>query len=78
MSRREPTCEEVIEQLFDWLDRRVDARRDADIRRHIERCRECFSRAEFERRLRERIMEAGETRAPDSLRKRIASVLDEF
>ncbi len=78
MSGREPTCEEVIEQLFDWLDHRLDTRRDADILRHIERCRECFSRAEFERRLRERIMEAGEARAPDSLRKRIARVLDEF
>lgn len=78
MSHNEPTCEEVIEQLFDWLDRRLDEDRESEIRRHIERCRECFSRAEFERRLRERIREAGETRAPDRLRRRVRTVLDEF
>lgn len=78
MSDKELSCEEVIEQLFEYLDRRLDTEQSADIHRHLERCRECFSRAEFEWRLRERIMEAGEAKAPDSLRKRIAGILDEF
>lgn len=78
MSDRELTCEEVIEQLFDFLDHRLDAGRSADFRRHLERCRECFSRAEFERRLRERLTEAGTEKAPESLRRRIRSVIREF
>lgn len=78
MSHREPTCEEVIAQLFDWLDRRLDEQREAEIRHHIARCRECFSRAEFERRLRGRIMEAGEAKAPERLRRRVHKLLDEF
>lgn len=78
MSHRDPTCEEVIEQLFDWLDGRLDAHREDGIRRHVERCRECFSRAEFERRLRGRVMEAGEAKAPERLRRRVHKLLDEF
>jgi HAD superfamily hydrolase (TIGR01509 family) len=56
MTDRELTCEEVIEQLFDFLDHRLDEAQSAEFHRHLERCRECFSRAEFERRLRERGM----------------------
>lgn len=78
MKASELSCEEVIEQLFDWLDCRLDERREADIRHHVERCRECFSRAEFERRLRARLTEAGEARAPERLRKRVRNLLDEF
>lgn len=78
MSHRELTCEEVIEQLFDFLDQRLDAGQSADFHRHLERCRECFSRAEFERRLRERLTEAGTEKAPESLRRRIRSVIGEF
>lgn len=78
MSEKELSCEEVIEQLFEYLDQRLGAEKIADIHRHLERCRECFSRAEFERRLRGRIVDAGETKAPDRLRMRVARVLDEF
>lgn len=78
MSDNELSCEEVIEQLFEYLDQRLGAEEITDIHRHLERCRECFSRAEFEKRLRARIVDAGETKAPDRLRMRIARVLDEF
>lgn len=78
MSERELDCEEVIEQLFGYLDRRLDAARSADIHHHLERCRECFSRAEFELKLRARIVEAGTVKAPERLQRRISSVLEEF
>lgn len=78
MSDRELGCEEVIERLFDFLDHRLDGGQDDAIHRHLERCRECFSRAEFERRLRERVAEAGTEQAPERLRRRIRTVLDEF
>ncbi len=78
MSARELGCEEVIEQLFAYLDRRLDAALSADIHHHLERCRECFSRAEFEQKLRSRVAEAGAVKAPTRLQRRIRSVLDEF
>lgn len=78
MSSRELSCEEVIERLFDFLDHRLDGGQSDAIQRHLERCRECFTRAEFERRLRERVAEAGTERAPEHLRRRIRTVIDEF
>lgn len=78
MSARELNCEEVIQQLFAFLDQRLDESHTADINRHLERCRECFSRAEFERALRSRITEATTVKAPERLQLRIKSILEEF
>lgn len=71
MSTPELSCEEVIERLFEYLDRELDTVSQHEIDRHLERCYDCFSRAEFERRIRERIAATGSQRAPDRLRKRI-------
>lgn len=71
-------CEEVVERLLDYLDRELDKASSAEIDRHLARCRECFSRAEFERRLRERVAEAGEARAPERLRRRVRHLMDDF
>ncbi|GGX85983.1 hypothetical protein GCM10007160_11490 [Litchfieldella qijiaojingensis] len=78
MTGRELTCEEVIEQLFDYLDREVDSQRRADIERHLARCRDCFSRAEFERRLRAKVEESVSVRAPQRLHRRVKDLLDRF
>lgn len=72
------SCEEVIEQLFRYLDGEVDDIVDERIQAHMARCRDCFSRAEFERRLRERVREANESPAPERVRHRIRQVLDSF
>lgn len=72
------TCEEVIERLFDYLDRELDERQRNEMERHMSKCRDCFSRAEFERRLRRRVAAAGTQRAPERLRRRLKTLLDEF
>lgn len=78
MNVQSMTCEEVVEQLFDYLDRELDNDVSERIDRHLERCRDCFTRAEFEKRLRAKVNEAVAVEAPDSLRRRIRRVLDEF
>lgn len=78
MSHDEPTCEEVIEQLFDFLDNELSPDRSAEIDRHLERCRDCCTRAQFERRLREKVSDAGRVKAPDRLHDRIKGLLDRF
>jgi mycothiol system anti-sigma-R factor len=78
MSRREPDCEEVIDQLFAYLDRRLDEACSEAIHRHLLRCRECYSRAEFEEKLRERVAGAGMARAPERLQQRVKKLLDDF
>lgn len=48
-------CEEALEKLATFLDGELDPKESAQVRRHLKTCRSCFSRAEFERRLKERI-----------------------
>jgi anti-sigma factor (TIGR02949 family) len=73
-----PRCEEVIRHLLAYLDGEIEADRHADIERHLEECRGCYSRAEFERLLKRRVAELGEEKAPASLRRRVKTLLDSF
>lgn len=78
MSPRALSCEEVIERLFDYLDRELDLHQKADVEWHLERCRDCFTRAEFERRLRARVAATATVKAPPRLHQRIQTLLDRF
>lgn len=78
MSPKAMSCEEVIERLFDYLDRELDPQEAADVERHLHRCRDCFTRAEFERRLRARVAATGTAKAPPRLHQRIRTLLDRF
>ncbi|MFO7529709.1 MAG: mycothiol system anti-sigma-R factor [Marinobacter sp.] len=71
MNASDISCEDVIERLFEYLDQELDATNRAEIDHHLKRCFDCFSRAEFERRLHARIAEAGTEQAPERLRARI-------
>ncbi len=72
------SCEQVLEHLLAYLDHALDAPTSAEIERHLQACRGCFSRAEFERRLRERVAETGTASAPETLRARIKALTDRF
>lgn len=78
MTARELSCEELIERLFDYLDRELDERQVAEVERHLEKCRDCCSRAEFEKRLRARVEASGTVTAPPRLRQRVRRLLDRF
>lgn len=83
MTQAPISCEEVIERLFDYLDNELDGDTNAVIDRHLQHCRDCFSRAEFEKKLRARIAEAGRAeagraKASDRLRQRIEGLIDRF
>jgi anti-sigma factor (TIGR02949 family) len=71
-------CEEVIAHLLSYLDGEIDDAKRAQIDHHLEECRGCFSRAEFEKALRERVRSAGNTQPPASLQERIKSLIDQF
>jgi anti-sigma factor (TIGR02949 family) len=72
------SCEEVIEKLFEFLDRELDNAAQHEIERHLEACRGCFTRAEFERRLRARVAETATVKAPESLRRRVRSLVARY
>lgn len=45
------TCEDALRVLAEHLDRELDESVDRQVERHLETCRSCWSRAEFEKRL---------------------------
>lgn len=72
------TCEELLRHLVSYLDRETDPHTAADIERHLEECRGCFSRAEFERQIKASVREAGDRSAPARLRARIKDLIEKF
>lgn len=71
-------CEEAIKKLFEYLDGELGPEQSARIEHHIATCRSCFSRSEFERRLRARVADSAVAEAPDSLRERIWLLMERF
>jgi mycothiol system anti-sigma-R factor len=71
-------CEDVIAELFRYLDCEVDQLTTEKIDYHLENCRECFSRAEFEKLLHKRVADAGEDKVPEEVQKRILARMKRF
>lgn len=72
------SCEDVLSQLYDYLDSEIDGPTEEDINHHLHHCRECFSRAEFEKMLRKKVSETGESQAPEDVKARLASLIKRF
>ena len=72
------TCEEALKVLAEHLDRELDERRDRQLHSHLDSCRSCYSRAEFERQLKARIRTLGTDEIPDDLATRIEALLNTF
>lgn len=75
MSRGVMTCEEAIQRLFTYLDGELAGAEQEDLETHLRRCRDCFTRAEFERWLRARLAETGSAPTPATLRERVRRLI---
>lgn len=53
--RKTIDCEEAVRRLAAYLDHELDPRESEELEQHLETCRSCYSRAEFERRLKEKL-----------------------
>jgi anti-sigma factor (TIGR02949 family) len=78
MNQHDMKCEEVISHLLTYLDSGIDAARRVQIDRHLEACRGCYSRAEFERALQAKVRELGAEKASIGLKQRLRALLDRF
>ena len=74
----EISCEDVLAHLVEFLNGEVDEAKQRQIDHHLESCRSCYSRADFERVLKKRIKNANSDAVPDSLKNRIDDLLKEF
>lgn len=71
-------CEEVVEHLLTFLDGESEGERRDLIEQHLEECRSCCSRADFELALRNRVREAAIQQPPSTLKRRIRQLIDQF
>lgn len=72
-------CLAAIEAFYAYLDGQLeDPNSIADFEHHMSHCRSCFSRAEVEKLLTERMRQSGTSAAPQELRSRIRRLVDEL
>jgi anti-sigma factor (TIGR02949 family) len=75
---RKLNCDEAISLLFEYIDNELEQHDHDAVEAHLEECRACFSRMEFDKRLQGLVKGPGTSAAPDELRKRVKSILDLF
>lgn len=64
-------CEEAIRLVLDYLDNEMSEDDHDAMEQHLHTCRSCFSRVEFEKRLKGKLHKVDSIGAPDALKDRI-------
>jgi len=72
------TCEEAMRSLAEYLDDELAAGAEESVRQHLELCRSCYSRAEFERRLKVELRKLGRDDVPLDFEHRVRRLLQSF
>jgi anti-sigma factor (TIGR02949 family) len=71
-------CEEALRRLFGYLDAELQQEPLREMEQHLARCRSCFSRIEFEKRLKAHTAELRHEPVSPELDRRIRTLLDSF
>ena len=69
-------CDDALRLLAQYLDRELSDGQHAEVERHLRTCRSCFSRSEFERRLKGELAALRIADVPTALQDRIRVLLD--
>ena len=72
------SCEDALRLLAAYLDRELPAPTDARVEQHLETCRSCYSRAEFEKRLKASLAELGKEPVQPALAERVHTLIRTF
>jgi anti-sigma factor (TIGR02949 family) len=75
---KELECDEAIRMVLEYLDNELESHDHEALEAHIHKCRACYTRVEFEKRLKGMVKEAPEISAPDSLKLKIKKITDQF
>lgn len=72
------SCEDALRLLAAHLDRELEAGTREQIDRHLETCRSCYSRAEFEKRLKSSLAALGHEPVRPALADRVQTLIRKF
>jgi len=77
-SHLEHNCLEAIENVYAYLDGELDPEDAKRFEHHLEHCRSCYTRREFENALSKRLQKSGNDPVPKTLQSRLRSLIDSF
>lgn len=68
-------CEQALERIFELIDHELKGEEREAMQHHVDTCKSCFSRVEFERRLKAKLKALREEQTSASARQRIEKLL---
>ena len=68
-------CEQALKRLLEFIDRELSEVEHGNVERHLRTCRTCFSRMEFESRLKQRLSTLSDDEVPVKSRDRIRELI---
>lgn len=71
-------CEQALEHLVEFVDRELADSEHDSVEQHLRICRNCCSRMEFERRLKERLSTLSTEDVPSTTRDRVRDLIKRF
>jgi anti-sigma factor (TIGR02949 family) len=78
MTKHEIDCEQALNQLFEFIDHELAEGERQAMQHHLHTCKSCFSRFEFERRLKQKLGELREKEVSSDTSDRIKKLLKSF
>ena len=78
MTKQEIKCEQALRQIFEYVDHELGEAERATLERHLHTCHSCYSRAEFEARLKAKLGELKKDDPDGTVRERIKNLFESF
>ena len=73
------SCELALKRLLEFVDHELSDSEHDSVERHLRTCRSCFSRMEFESRLKQRLSAVLSTEdVPSTARDRVRNLIKKF
>ena len=78
MTKQQIDCEQALRQILEYVDHELGEHDHSLMEQHLHMCKSCFSRMEFERRLKRKVGALREDEVPSPLSERIKGLLKSF
>ena len=72
------TCEEAVRLIATFIDRELGESEAAQVHEHIEHCKTCYSRVEFEQKLKSQLTSLRTAAVSTDLAERIRGILHNY
>jgi anti-sigma factor (TIGR02949 family) len=78
MTRPGIDCAQALKRIFEFIDHELDEGDHEVMHRHLEVCKSCFSRMEFEQRLKEKLGRLRDEQPTHEVTERVKGLLQSF